>query len=227
MAKSKGDVDYTLVDLPNLCPYCHRHINPIQMVSRPWRIGHTDYDNRLDAAYGCPSDECGRMFLGFFTGSMTPDGPKRNFVKYKFSEAAPATPQVPVHPEEILVVSTSFVEIYKQASFAEAYGLVDIAGGAYRKALEFLIKDYCISKFPDDEAQIKEKFLGHVIRDHVEDMNIRKCAERAAWLGNDETHYERRWVDRDINDLKTLIRLTSNWIENDVLTAQYAEDMQR
>ena len=34
-------------------------------------------------------------------------------------------------------------------------------------------------------------------------------------LGDDETHYERRWIDKDLNDLKNLIRLTVNWIANE------------
>lgn len=47
----------------------------------------------------------------------------------------------------------------------------------------------------------------------------------AVWLGNDETHYYRRWEDKDINDLKLLIKLTANWIEIKELTKNYSEDM--
>ncbi len=38
-------------------------------------------------------------------------------------------------------------------------------------------------------------------------------AERAAWLGNDETHYQRKWTDKDISDLKTVISLAEHWID--------------
>jgi hypothetical protein len=54
---------------------------------------------------------------------------------------------------------------------------------------------------------------------------VRLCAERAAWLGNDETHYTRRWEAHDITHLKTLIRLTTIWIESELLTKQMKKQM--
>ena len=30
------------------------------------------------------------------------------------------------------------------------------------------------------------------------------------WLGNDETHYERRWKDKDLDDLKVMINSTTS-----------------
>jgi hypothetical protein len=88
-----------------------------------------------------------------------------------------------------------------------------VCGVGYRKALEFLIKDYLIRKCPDDRAAIEDKQLGKVIESYVEDRNIKEVAKRAAWLGNDETHYKRRWVDKDLSDLTRLIRLVRHWIE--------------
>lgn len=48
---------------------------------------------------------------------------------------------------------------------------------------------------------------------------------RAVWLGNDETHYVRKWEEKDVNDLKLLVRLTVNWIDNVLLTKKYIADM--
>jgi len=50
-------------------------------------------------------------------------------------------------------------------------------------------------------------------------------AKRATWLGNDETHYLRKWESKDINDLKTLLQLTINSIENQLLAKAYESDM--
>jgi hypothetical protein len=61
----------------------------------------------------------------------------------------------------------------------------------------------------------------------VEDANVKECARRAAWLGNDETHYERRWTDKDVTDLKRLITLSANWIENVLLTRKYVKEMSK
>jgi hypothetical protein len=118
-----------------------------------------------------------------------------------------------------------FEEIFSQAMEAESHGLGEIAVCGYRRALEFLIKDYCISKDSGAKATIEKEFLGACINNRVKDANIKACATRAAWLGNDETHYVRRWTNKDINDLKTLINLTMNWIVNEVLTNKYLDEM--
>jgi hypothetical protein len=50
-------------------------------------------------------------------------------------------------------------------------------------------------------------------------------ASRAAWLGNDETHYLRTWEDKDLTDLKKLIELTVQWIEIEELARDVVVDM--
>lgn len=134
-------------------------------------------------------------------------------------------PPPPTIAKEITQISPSFFGLYKQAMAAEHHGLTDVFGMALRKALEFLIKDYAISKNPTEDAAIKAAKLGAVIKKHVSDANIKACAERAVWLGNDEAHYERRWTGHDATDLKTLIQLTLNWIANEQLTAKYLGSM--
>lgn len=124
-------------------------------------------------------------------------------------------------------ISPGFVEIFSQVQEAEALGLDSLIGVGYRKALEFLIKDYLISKHPDEEDKISRQLLAQCIRDYVTDPNIKDCADRAVWLGNDEAHYVRKWSDRDIEDLKTLLKLTRYWLSSEFLTAEYRERMQR
>lgn len=70
-----------------------------------------------------------------------------------------------------------------------------ICGVGYRKALEFLIKDYLISGESGEERKeaIKNKFLGNCIQYDVVNEQIKIVAQRAVWLGNDETHYTRIW----------------------------------
>jgi hypothetical protein len=67
--------------------------------------------------------------------------------------------------------------------------------------------------------------LGTCIKNYIDDKRVQSCAERAAWLGNDETHYLRKWEGKDITDLKTLVRLTVNWLDNALLTKQYEKEM--
>lgn len=107
--------------------------------------------------------------------------------------------------------------------------LNQICGVGYRKALEFLIKDYLISKESDAQTieNIKSKFLNNCIQDNVQNENIKNVAKRAVWLGNDETHYIRVWADKDVNNLKQLIDLTVRWIENEVETERVLQEMQK
>ena len=50
-------------------------------------------------------------------------------------------------------------------------------------------------------------------------------ATRRRQVGDVRTHYVRRWEDKDVSDLKLLIRLTVNWIDNVLLTRKYVADM--
>jgi hypothetical protein len=101
-----------------------------------------------------------------------------------------------------------------------------ICGVGYRKALKFLIKDYLIKQRPSDEEVIKAAPLGACIRNYVNDSHVKEVAKRAVWLGNDETHYLRVWVDKDVQDLKRLIALVTHWIEAEYLTKEFIESMQ-
>lgn len=100
-----------------------------------------------------------------------------------------------------------------------------MCGVGYRKALEFLVKDYLVKGQPDAKADIEAKMLGLCIAKYVADQRVKQVAERAKWLGNDETHYHRRWIDKDVDDLKLMIKLTVHWIEAEYLTQEALKSM--
>jgi hypothetical protein len=118
-----------------------------------------------------------------------------------------------------------FVSVFTEADEAKYLGLRQVAGPGYRKAFEFLIKDYAISLALTKEKEIKEKFSGAVVLEFIPDARIQAVATRCLWLGNDETHYLRKWVDHDIEDLLSLIQLTIHWIEIEQLSKQYVKEM--
>jgi hypothetical protein len=84
------------------------------------------------------------------------------------------------------------------------------SGPGYRKAFEFLIKDYAKSKAADEATRkaIAGTFAGTVVKDYVGDVRAQAVAKPALRLGNDETHYLRKWTNHNIDDLITLIQLT-------------------
>ena len=209
----------------DVCPVCAHAVEPKVLTSvfagRPGVNGTS-----LEISFQCIRPSCLKMFVGIYRQTQI-NQQGNEYGNYMLTETIPKLVVPQSVPEEVTAVSERFATIYNQASEAETLGLDEVAGIGYRKALEFLIKDFCISKNPEDEDAIKTKLLGRVIHEHVEDINIKSCAERAAWLGNDETHYVRRWEDKDIEDLKILIELTLGWVRNSILTDQYMQNMDR
>ena len=130
--------------------------------------------------------------------------------------------------EIIQDLSPNFSAIYNQEFIAEQYGLKEICGVGYRKAIEFLVKDYTIKFNLESENKITEPTyaLGKCIKEFTPDPRIKDMVERAVWLGNDETHYTRKWTDKDLNDLKILIDLTLHWIQMELLSNEYKSQME-
>lgn len=195
---------------PNKCPYCHTKITPRK---------YTGYLNKevLENIYVCSNDECQRTFIGIY---------ERVNNSYFFDKTTVGNFKPRFFSDNIKDLSPNFVEIYNQALTSENYNLSHISGIGYRKALEFLIKDYLITKHPEKTEKIKSKFLGKCIKDDVANQNLKDIAERAVWLGNDETHYVRKWETKDISDLKKLIDVSIHWIEMELLTEQYKSEME-
>lgn len=93
------------------------------------------------------------------------------------------------YSQTIKDISSNFVDSYEQAKKAENIGLKDICGVEYRKALEFLIKDYIIKNDPSLKQTVENKLLEACITKHIHNYKIVDIAKRAVWLGNDQTHY--------------------------------------
>ncbi len=125
-------------------------------------------------------------------------------------------------PDFINATYPTFVTIYHQAEKAEQNGLTEICGVGYRKAIEFLVKDYLIVKInsgdqSEDEKtaeveRIKNMPLSQCIS-KIEDERIRISSRKATWLGNDETHYTRIYKNQDLQGLKTFIAAMVQCIE--------------
>jgi hypothetical protein len=116
-------------------------------------------------------------------------------------------------PIEIKKYSKNFVTIYNQSLKAEINSLTEICGLGYRKAFEFLIKDYLIKKHPKPEhIKIKELPVSRCISEYVTSDEIKLVSHRVLWLGNDHAHYLKKWKGKTLTDLKSLINLTIRWI---------------
>ncbi len=209
---------------PDFCPVCHRHAH----IGATFPNGHISpheakgtAHTKLQIVFSCPSHSCGTLFIGEYQYTRAQGGG----YYYALSKLFPISLKKYVVADPIPKISPNFVTIMNQAEQAEQQGLDEIAGIGFRRALEFLIKDYCILKDPPKKDEIEKKFLGRCIADHILEPRIKACAERATWLGNDEAHYVRRWTKMDITDLKKLITLTTHWIASEHLTEDYLKQM--
>ena len=186
------------------CPCCGTQVVPIYLCC---------HQNSGVIFSQCPVKGCGELFLLRDTGTGLSFMNNHPLSKQLFSEF-------------VNNVSPSFGKIYNEAYVAEQMDLMDICGVGYRKALEFLIKDYAIRGKDEQEVELIQKIpLAKCIDNHVDDVKIKAVAKRAVWLGNDETHYVRKWEEKDVQDLKGLIRLTILWIEKEIETERLLAEM--
>lgn len=221
-AQGQADIQLNRVDT---CPECQRANEFEPQASIIFGISGAP-SGKVISLFRCRRVECGAIFAVLFT-NYYPKPPR-----YLIDSCLPA-PKLNIGlPDSVNEVSSDFVEIYSQAQRAESAGLHRICGPGYRKALEFLIKDYCIGMInmegeeKEKETQaIKGKLLSAVITDHIDDPRIQRMATGAAWLGNDETHYERRWTGHDLHDVKELIRVTAHFIEMETLEKKYQKEL--
>lgn len=200
---------------PNTCPYCHSMIIPKEHHGEESKF-------HIEILFTCPNLLCMRSFIGYYTRNAKEVG-RTPMHLYEYS--SPGEPQEKVFADVIKNLSSQFTKIYNEAYFAEQHNLMEICGVGYRKALEFLIKDYAIYLHPDKAERIKKTALAQVISDFVTSANVKNVASRAAWLGNDETHYVRKWETLDVQHLKDLINLTVHWIESEELTKSIIDEM--
>ena len=196
-------------EYPEYCPHCGKSISPEKIHISDSEDSYSSGDARFVVTFRCSRSACKKYFAVEYIFTST--SKLCSIAKYSYR------PPIKVKlPENIEKVSPVFVEIYSQATIAESEALDQIAGVGYRKAAEFLIKDYVISKNPSDEEHIKSIMLGKVIADYLNDFQkIQVLAKSVAWIGNDETHYVRRHDGKDIQDLKKFILSTAQFIAAD------------
>lgn len=213
-----GGENIRLADIPDICPRCHRSVHPKHV----W-VSLLRERSLCQTTFRCTHQKCQELFIANYRPLNRTSSGRTEF---GLENVAPWNARQTEFPTTIQEISPAFVEIFNQAVVAESQDLSQLVGIGLRKSLEFLIKDFASSEHPDQEAQIRVAPLGTCISQFVSDTNVKECAKRAAWLGNDETHYTRKWETRDVNDLKLLVKLTVNWIDNSLLTKKYVNEMQ-
>ncbi len=212
----KGNNYYVTANEPNECPCCKHSLKPT--VLHKQLIENNESVLNLYIMYLCT--HCYSPFICKFSKieKNTSSSKPRPYISEELSLIEPNVFQKKFFTKCINELSPDFVTIYNQAFEAEHLKLDQISGIGYRKALEFLIKDFLIKHEHKDENKVKSTALGCCIDTMVDNPQLKTVASRATWLGNDQTHYEQKYTDNDINDLKRLIDLSVHWISMIYLT---------
>lgn len=141
------------IPLPNQCPLCS--VGYMNEPHESYYILHSHTDGKsistVYSFYFCPY--CERFFLAQYHVESFLFNTKHTVV---LDSLSPHSSTKTAFTDQIKAMSPDFVEIYHQAEEAESHGLLLICGMAYRKALEFLIKDYAIT-FNSDECETIQK----------------------------------------------------------------------
>lgn len=148
---------YNLDKHPDYCPICHHAIQPSS-------LGDSFFidlmSTMIGSLYRCPRHHCGQVFIARYRLPNL-------YTTYKLNECVPFILREYEFSDEITDLSPDFCAIANQSRNAEHLGLTLIAGGGYRKALEFLVKDYAIRLHPDEAEVIKRTELGPCIQTYI------------------------------------------------------------
>ena len=202
------------IEYPSVCPMCHKSGDPSYLSSYYIDDEHT-YPN-LFVHFFCHN--CEKTFLGNYH-----IGPYHGLTELMGFEPISRVEEREF-PKHIKDLSPDFCNIYNQAYASQQYRLNDISGMAYRKALEFLVKDYAIFLRPDDKEAIIKAPLSQCINNYIDNGKIKHLAVASAWIGNDETHYERKQQEYNVDDLIEFINAIVSFIDFDI-SAMNAEKM--
>lgn len=186
----------TYIDV-EICPICKSKIRPVHLAAS------LNTPNTASVFNYCQS--CHETFITQYAARQSTSN-SEYYVATDVIYSEPNRFAKQAFDQKITALSPQFDKIYNQAFAAETSGLDEIAGLGYRKALEFLIKDFAIHEHPDEEETIKVKPLAQCIKSYISNETITTLAERSAWIGNDEAHYIRKQEDRDVSDMKNFIQ---------------------
>jgi hypothetical protein len=210
-------VDHYIRELPTFCPRCRNSALATVCGKASWVQSYDGDSPEPEAVVEVPVRccICDQLYVALYAtmheGAFG-DGSSQGWSDPHFFATVPPAIAPTLPSKTIMKISPSFSKIFDETVAAELAGLTELLGAGYRRALEFLVKDYLIFKNPERADVIKRTFLANCIKDNIDDDTITELADKAVSIGNDFTHFERRGV-HEVADLKGLIVLVRRWVE--------------
>lgn len=177
-----------------------------------------DYHSLIQVLYKCWNKDCNSLiFWEYFDEEW--NYPKRYYPSlpesFDFSWYPSLVEKLP-----------EFTRIFNQAFRAEAEWYDLIAWPWYRKAIEYLVKDYLIYSIPDKENKdkIPKMSIMDCINNYIDNEELKNLSKQAFWLWNDQVHYYQKREDKDLQYLKKIIITLINYIEMKLNISSFSKD---
>ena len=175
--KSQNKFQSIEVDEIDSCPMCHSGGHP--HFEGGYIVSNYESTSGVHLFVILYCTICKKHFVSKYFGTSG---------NFKLEYSFPTNPQPIIFDEVINNISPQFAAIYNQA-----------------KQLEFLVKDYLIQVQHENADEIKSSMLGSCVN-KITDSKIQTLAKGATWLGNDETHYEKRHPNYGVDYIKLFIK---------------------
>lgn len=215
-------------DAPESCMMCNTKLVPIKTGYSIYRSTRYPHMKRLLITYNCNKCDKATMYEYSICPNSRLDSGESNYLGV-LRNSGPKLPKQRNFEDIIQEISPKFVEIYNQSLASETYDLTELSGMGYRKAFEFLIKDYLIYLDPEKEDSIKkDPSLQNCISNYPQiDSMVQRIAKPTAWLGNDFAHYTKKYTDSGLSDLKRCIDATVYMICMHITTETTKETLEQ
>lgn len=222
---NRSDGPFFVMDSPDICPHCH-------VANQPGHQFHY-FDNNSDKLYSiwtCHSKICGKVFI-----TEHIEIAEGIYYVNRFLNGLPKGPNWPKPILELKdgrtinlenVEESKFIKTYLQSLEAESMGFDEIAGMGFRKAIEYLVKDWAIHNKPNEKDKILSLWMSQIISEYFIG-DVKEILDRATWLGNDQSHYNKLFEDFNISHLKELIDLIMVELDREFKKKQYIENIEK
>lgn len=215
-----------LIDVPEYCPLCGKNMIPKIFSHGILSDTPIGLNPHYEVGFFARCTNCSKIYENIFYIRYSVTG---GLEKSSIFQSA-KNPDINIDiPENIIELSSQFSDTYTQALKAEKMNLNELVGMGLRKAIEFLTKDFAIKLNPDNTEKIEKMPLSQVINNELsnslEDISI--LLKNATWLGNDETHYIKKFPDKDISDMKRYISAAIKLIDSKLEVIKLKEEMQQ
>lgn len=120
---------------------------------------------------------------------------------------------IPYCNDILATISPKFIDMYNQALQSEHAGNIELAAIGYRASLEVLVKDFAINELHEPANNVEEKKLFDAISQYLNQPDLINTADVVRILGNDYTHYKRKYPQHDFELLKGYMDIFLKQIE--------------